>query len=247
MKPIKNSSEGSRTSQRKTTLSLLQVCHFGYNIGKRHLGNQLQSWANAFPTHIGIIQENGTDQPKVYSRTRTMLKIRCTNVRETRHSYSQSTESEKAKFQLQLLPMQQETVSSTILQKMYHRTLSTWLNRTLKLLLLLILNQKKGRCMLWQACGLAWGEICMDPLENVLSLQSNQNIVIECLALWMGVCSQKSFHWVDAWLFSRLVILLGYRPDSRVGEHACRILDVSYVKYLEVQVPVLGIGPVLQS
>ena len=46
-----------------------------------------------------IMQENGTDQPKVYRRTRTMLKIRCTNVRETRHSYSQSTESEKAEFQ----------------------------------------------------------------------------------------------------------------------------------------------------
>ena len=45
------------------------------------------------------MQENGTDQPKVYRRTRTMLKIRCTNVRETRHNYSQSTESEKAKFQ----------------------------------------------------------------------------------------------------------------------------------------------------
>ena len=28
------------------------------------------------------------NQPKVYKRTRTMLKIRCTNVRETRHSYS---------------------------------------------------------------------------------------------------------------------------------------------------------------
>ena len=46
-----------------------------------------------------IMQENGTDQPKVYRRTRTMLKIRCTNIRETRHNYSQSTESEKAKFQ----------------------------------------------------------------------------------------------------------------------------------------------------
>ena len=46
-----------------------------------------------------IMQENGTDQPKVYRRTRTMLKIRCTNIRETRHSYSQSTESEKAEFQ----------------------------------------------------------------------------------------------------------------------------------------------------
>ena len=46
-----------------------------------------------------IMQENGTDQPRVYRRTRTMLKIRCTDVRETRHNYSQLTESEKAKFQ----------------------------------------------------------------------------------------------------------------------------------------------------
>ena len=46
-----------------------------------------------------IMQENGTDQPRVYRRTRTMLKIRCTNVRQTRHNYSQLTESEKVKFQ----------------------------------------------------------------------------------------------------------------------------------------------------
>ena len=46
-----------------------------------------------------IMQENGTDQPKVYRRTRTMLKIRCTDIRQTRHNYSQLTELEKAKFQ----------------------------------------------------------------------------------------------------------------------------------------------------
>ena len=46
-----------------------------------------------------IMQENGTDQPRVYRRTRTMLKIRCTDIRQTRHNYSQLTESEKAKFQ----------------------------------------------------------------------------------------------------------------------------------------------------
>ena len=46
-----------------------------------------------------IMQENGTDQPRVHRRTRTMLKIRCTDVRQTRHNYSQLTESEKAKFQ----------------------------------------------------------------------------------------------------------------------------------------------------
>ena len=33
-----------------------------------------------------------------------MLKIRCTNVRQTRHSYSQSTESEKAEFQTPAIP-----------------------------------------------------------------------------------------------------------------------------------------------
>ena len=46
-----------------------------------------------------IMQENGTDQPKVYRRTRTILKIRCTDIRQTRHDYSQSTELVKAKFQ----------------------------------------------------------------------------------------------------------------------------------------------------
>ena len=42
---------------------------------------------------------DGTDEPRVYRRTRTMLKIRCTDIRQTRHNYSQLTESEKAKFQ----------------------------------------------------------------------------------------------------------------------------------------------------
>ena len=51
-----------------------------------------------------IMQENGTDQPKVYRRTRTMLKIRCTNIRETRHNYSQSTESDKAEIQTPAIP-----------------------------------------------------------------------------------------------------------------------------------------------
>ena len=51
-----------------------------------------------------IMQENGTDQPKVYRRTRTMLKIRCTDVRQTRHSNSQLTESEKAEFHTPAIP-----------------------------------------------------------------------------------------------------------------------------------------------
>ena len=51
-----------------------------------------------------IMQENGTDQSKVYRRTRTMLKIRCTDVGQTRHSNSQSTESEKAEFHTPAIP-----------------------------------------------------------------------------------------------------------------------------------------------
>ena len=51
-----------------------------------------------------IMQENGANQPKVYRRTRTMLMIRCTDVRQTRHSNSQLTESEKAEFYTPAIP-----------------------------------------------------------------------------------------------------------------------------------------------
>ena len=51
-----------------------------------------------------IMQENGTDQPKVYRRTRTMLKIRCTDFRPTRYRNSQLTESEKAEFHTPAIP-----------------------------------------------------------------------------------------------------------------------------------------------
>ena len=89
-----------------------------------------------------IMQENGTDQPKVYRRTRTMPKIRCTDVRETRHTYSQSTELEKAKFQtLATSNAARNCVEHNSVEKKYHRTLSTQQKWTLKLL---ILNQKEG-------------------------------------------------------------------------------------------------------
>ena len=91
-----------------------------------------------------IMQENGTDQPKVYRRTRSMLKIRCTDVQQTRHNYSQLTETEKAKFQTHLLIMMKETLSSTILSRKYQMILFTQQNQILPLLLLLYF-QKKGR------------------------------------------------------------------------------------------------------
>ena len=144
MKFVKNSSEGSKTSQRKTTLNSIHVCQFGFNIGKIHLGNQLvMSQCNS--NSYWIMQENGTDQPKVYRKTRTMLKIRSTDVKQTRHNYSQSTELEKAKFQTPATSnvarncVEHNSVEN-VSQDLVHPTKSE-----LKLLLLLILNQKKGR------------------------------------------------------------------------------------------------------
>ena len=52
------------------------------------------------------MQENGTEQPKLYRRTRYMLKIRCTltEVEQTRYRNSQSTETEKAEFHTPAIP-----------------------------------------------------------------------------------------------------------------------------------------------
>ena len=44
------------------------------------------------------MQENGDDQPKLYRQTRSMLKIRCTNVWNPTTENSYSTEYQKAKF-----------------------------------------------------------------------------------------------------------------------------------------------------
>ena len=53
-----------------------------------------------------IMQENGTDQPKVYRRTRSMLKIRSTptEAKQTGYMNSQSTEPEKAEFHTPAIP-----------------------------------------------------------------------------------------------------------------------------------------------
>ena len=52
------------------------------------------------------MQENGTEQPKVCRRTRSMLKIRCTptEVKQTGYRSSQLTETEKAEFQTPAIP-----------------------------------------------------------------------------------------------------------------------------------------------
>ena len=58
------------------------------------------------PNSYWIMQENGTEQPKVYRRTRSMLKIRSTptEAEQTGHRNSQSTEPEIAKFHTPAIP-----------------------------------------------------------------------------------------------------------------------------------------------
>ena len=58
------------------------------------------------PNSYWIIQENGTEQPKVYRRTRFMLKIRSTptEAEQTGYMNDQSTESEKANFHTPAIP-----------------------------------------------------------------------------------------------------------------------------------------------
>ena len=52
------------------------------------------------------MQENDTEQPKVYRRTRSMLKVRSTptEAKQTGYINNQSTESEKAKFHTPTIP-----------------------------------------------------------------------------------------------------------------------------------------------
>ena len=52
------------------------------------------------------MQENGTEQPKVYRRTRSMLKIRSTPTKAEQTGYmkSQSIEPEKAEFHTPAIP-----------------------------------------------------------------------------------------------------------------------------------------------
>ena len=58
------------------------------------------------PNSYWIMQENGTEQPKVYRRTRSMLKIRSTptEVEQTGYMNDQSTEPEKAESHTPAIP-----------------------------------------------------------------------------------------------------------------------------------------------
>ena len=58
------------------------------------------------PNSYWIMQENGTEQPKVYRQTRTMLKMRSTSTEaeQTEYMNSQLTEQERAEFHTPAIP-----------------------------------------------------------------------------------------------------------------------------------------------
>ena len=73
-----------------------------------------------------IMQKNGTEQLKVYRRTRSMLKIRSTptEVEQTLYRNSQSTEPEKAEFHTPAIPnMVRNCVQENSLENI-HQTMS---------------------------------------------------------------------------------------------------------------------------
>ena len=73
------------------------------------------------PNSYWIMQENGTEQPKVYRQTRSMLKIRSTptEAKQTGHMNSQSTEPEKAESHTPAIPnMVRDCVKENSLENM---------------------------------------------------------------------------------------------------------------------------------
>ena len=101
------------------------------------------------PNSYWIMQENGDDQPKLYRRTRSMLKIRCTEVQKPSLEYSQPTETHKAKFHSPY-SLNEETVSSTILSIKYQEILSSRQNQILPLCLILYFQKERRKMQILQ-------------------------------------------------------------------------------------------------
>ena len=91
-----------------------------------------------------IRQGNGTDQRKMYRRTRSMLKIRCTDVWQSGYDYSQLTENEKAKFQTPYISNEERNFIEHKSVNKIPSDLVSQQNHILPLSLILYF-QKKGR------------------------------------------------------------------------------------------------------
>ena len=92
-----------------------------------------------------IMQENGSDQPKVYRRTRNMLKIRCTDVRNPTPEYNHLTENQKAKFHSPYISNEERNLSGTILSIKYQAILLPRQNRVLPLCLILYFQKERRK------------------------------------------------------------------------------------------------------
>ena len=102
------------------------------------------------PNSYWIMQENGNDQPKLYRWTRSMLKIRCTEVRTPNMEYSRLTESHKAKFHSPYTLNEERNNSSTILSMKYQEILSSRQNQILPLCLILYFQKERRKMQILQ-------------------------------------------------------------------------------------------------
>ena len=95
------------------------------------------------------MQENGMEQPKVYRRTRSRFKIRCTltEIEQTRYRNNQLTESEKAEFHTPAIPnMARNCIEENSLENVSPDLVQlTVPTRDTQASAFFIQNQKKGR------------------------------------------------------------------------------------------------------
>ena len=89
-----------------------------------------------------------------------------------------------------------------------------------------------GACHASLCSGLKWN-LYRSPGKHPIP-SKHWNIVTECLASSMGFCSQKSFHCVGAWPFSRLTIHLVCKPELSTCRHVHNVPVVPYMKLLDV-------------
>ena len=124
------------------------------------------------------MQENGTEQAKVYRRTRSMLKIRCTptEVEQTVYRNSQLTETEKAEFHTPAIPnMARNCVEENSLENvspdLVQLTVPISDTYPQASAFFLIQNQKKGRKSQVHLHYLHWRW----PMNQVLTLQDPES------------------------------------------------------------------------
>ena len=139
----RNSWRGKETNQKRVTLTPVWVQH-----------RQNATWEPAIVINqcalnsYWIMQENGTEQPKVYRCTRTMLKIRSTptDVEQRGHMKDYLTEIRKSESRISAIHnMVRDSVQKNSLENVSPDPVQLTLSRLVFLELLLNQNQRTGR------------------------------------------------------------------------------------------------------